>query len=796
MGGPWEKYQAQEEPGPWTKYQPESVDDIQQSTPVPQVELAKAHESIPIPPQWKYNLSNIARPILEGLGASGGALVGAAAGAPTGGAASIPLSVVGSGLFYTIGKKSADSLDQLLGLRGSPTLQEQTLGTLQDFTTGAAFEAGGQLLTAALKPVMRGGKWVFEKTAGGLKKIFTEQGATKAAGELLLAQTDDGLIYAANVDQARQLEKDIPGLKFDIAQASNQSELIKLKRSLIRGEGKAVDINDEVIRSNNEAIRKYFTNNFPEKEGAVEFVSGLDDFKSSLASTEQKTKAIADREALKINVATPQQTGKNIVDTTSAYEEAYKKQASELYGLVDNENVPVKSLVDDLKKIAEPFSKYEEEANIPQVVNRIIKDIGENGLESIPIKDLQAVRSELLAQNRDIMGSANPNRRLASRLSQAASAIEKAIGHSEGSEALKTANKFFREDYASKFRQGAVKDILRKGPSGEATRIPIEKIPSRLWNARDLQSADDFIKAVGQDNATSIMRDHAAYDMFQYAKNDSDEIVTKKLNVWLYRNKDLLKKFGIENDFKGVKYTQEAFDAAKAASAQFEKSAAQRVLNSDLDKAISTALGSDKAGKNISQMVKMIDNDKAALNGLKKGVADHIMTKIRTTATDIAGDPTISNAKFKNILEKYNPVMKVLYKDEPQKITAMKNMQRAYEVMNRTNRSPIGGGSDTAENLITYFSKINFLSRWATAAKSIGSFFKGKHQNRVNDFVLRAMYDPDYAKTIMDAGSKKVKFDQMQKVIDSKIVNLEDYRTMRRAAGYAGAGAAIANEEN
>ena len=766
----------------------------QAASQMPQVELAQAHESIPVPPQWKYNLSNFARPMLEGGGAAVGGIIGAGAGAPTGPGA-IATSILGGSLGYSIGKKSADALDQALGLRGAPTLTEQTVGTINDIAKGAMYEMGGQIAMAALKPVLKAGKWTFEKTAGAIKKNFTEQGAKKAAGELLIAQTDDGLIYAKNIDQARQIEKDIPGLKFDIAQASNQSGLIKLKRALVRGEGKGVDINDEVIRSNNEAIRNYFQKSFPEKEGVDDFVGGLSNAKQSLTAAEQQAKTIAEQEALSVGVANPQQTGKNIVDVLKINKDAYKKQASELYGKVKDEGIPVATLVDDFKNIVKPMTKYEDAANIPPVLSKVIQDIEENGITSLPIDDLQGLRSELLAQSRQVKASNIPNERLSARLSQAARSIEKAIDYSDGSDALKVANKFFREDYAVKFKQGTIKDILKPGYGGEATKIPIEKIPSKLWNAKDLQSADQFIKAVGNKTATDIMRDHAAYDMFESVKNENGEIVARKLNVWLYRNKSLLKKFGIENDFKGIKAAQEAFEAAKGASAQFEKSAAQRVLNADVDKAISTALSGDSAGKNIATLMKTVEGDKAALNGLRKGVADHIMTKIRTTATDIAGDPTISNAKFSNILDKYKPVINTLYKNDPDKIKALKNMQKAYEIMNRTNRSSIGGGSDTAENMITYFSQINFLSRWASAAKSMLRFFKGRHEARMNDFVIRAMFDPDYAQVLKEAGSPKINYNQMQKVIDAKIINLQDYRSMRQAAGFAGASAAIASEE-
>lgn len=144
----------------------------QAASQMPQVELAQAHESIPVPPQWKSNLSNFARPMLEGGGASVGGIIGAGAGAPTGPGA-IATAILGSSLGYSIGKKSADALDQALGLRGAPTLEEQSIGTLKDIGTGAFIQGMGMTAVPVAKSIVSGAGKVIKPILGRMSGVGT-----------------------------------------------------------------------------------------------------------------------------------------------------------------------------------------------------------------------------------------------------------------------------------------------------------------------------------------------------------------------------------------------------------------------------------------------------------------------------------------------------------------------------------------------------------------------------------------------------------------------------------------------
>jgi hypothetical protein len=152
-------------------------------------------------------MEDIYRPALEGLGGGLGGLAGASAG-PAG-------MMVGGTAGYVAGKKTADWLDIYRGEKqpyeSAGEVWKETL--LQDVPEGMALEAGGQLVGAALVPVMKGGKWALKKiTTDPIKYLFSKKWAQDQASKILVAHMGDNVIYAANREHAEHSKK-ISGAK-------------------------------------------------------------------------------------------------------------------------------------------------------------------------------------------------------------------------------------------------------------------------------------------------------------------------------------------------------------------------------------------------------------------------------------------------------------------------------------------------------------------------------------------------------------------------------------------------------
>jgi len=741
--------------------------------PVTEQEMLQTEQISSVPEE-------IARPVLE----AGGMLAGGAVGSGVGPAG----TVAGAGAGYAAGKGVADKI-----YNPPETLPEAAFKTVKDVATGAALEAGGQLISSAFYAVKEGGKWVLKKITTPVKTL-TKSGAEKAAGDILVANTSSGQIYAKNAEDAAELEKLIPGWKATLGQRTNDPQLIKLERTQIRRPGEGAQLNSEQIAGNNEALRTHYQKNFGGGENIDDLITSLEGQQQRLGTAVDDVTAAAQKEADILPVQEPEITGATAVDTLKSGRSKAKSKATSLYQKVPGD-LPVETptLYSELDSISKPMFKGEPQENIPNFLEDIKAITGvdkratgildASGREIkikepsvLKLEDLQGIRSTFIDKAKKASSGDTPNRRLASRLWKAVGAVEDAITSIQGgSSALKTANKFYREDYAETFNQGVVADILKKGPRGEATRIPVAQIPGRVWNGRNITAADQFIKAAGQENATNIMRDHAAYDLLKSATNDAGEIVTKKLNTWLYRNKKLLNRFGIADDFTGLKNAQIAVDAAKEAASQFEKSVATKILGNDPSQAIAAALSGRNAGKKTIQLMQMVAKDKAATNGLKNAFADHFVSLAETTAKDIAGKPTISNAAFNRLWKKYQPVMNELYKGSPEKIRALDAMKNAYEITVRNTKSPIGGGSDTAENIMTELGKVNVLNRTATIAKGMFGIVKKHGEEKVNQVVTRALFDPEYAQALIKAAKSKDAA-ELTSIIEGKIVKLSDYK--------------------
>lgn len=185
MAAPWEKYATQKE-GPWSKYDQAATND---PADYPQGKSATEadkmrNEFYRQEASTKTKIKDTAaravpyiRPIVEGLGAVGGAIVGAPAAVPTMGLSSIAGGATG----YAAGKYLMDMAE------GRPQSAGQTLA---DLGTGATFEMGGMAAAPALSALSKGVGYVAKpllgKMSGVGKSAIDEalQSGAKSANEI------------------------------------------------------------------------------------------------------------------------------------------------------------------------------------------------------------------------------------------------------------------------------------------------------------------------------------------------------------------------------------------------------------------------------------------------------------------------------------------------------------------------------------------------------------------------------------------------------------------------------------
>jgi hypothetical protein len=278
------------------------------------------------------------------------------------------------------------------------------------------------------------------------------------------------------------------------------------------------------------------------------------------------------------------------------------------------------------------------------------------------------------------------------------------------------------------------------------------------------------------------------------------QVVGKKLSSWFAKNKSVLKKFGIDDYFSDIQKATQTADAAQTAVKEFERSAAARVLNADPTRAIANAIKGNNTGQVAKDLLNQIGENPAAVKGLQRAFADHIIDAAETTAKTIKNDPKLSPAAFTRLMKKYRPAMEVLYANEPMKLKAIDNMQQAYQIMARDTYSPIGAGSDTAEILSTFISKAggiaSNLSPKAKVIQVIFGVFERIGDRKANAILNQILFDPEAARTMQHILNGRVDISQVEKVINTKIVSLLDYRRTGIAQAAAGAGVTTRDGNN
>ena len=734
----------------------------------------------------------IAEPIVEAAGLISGGMVGLAAGGPLG-------AVAGGGLGYAGAKQVYRVGEEIAGAREPEPVGKQMVRTfapvyqtpegewkIGEVAKGAGYEAAGQVTGAVVKGGYNVGKKAVRKVGAKLgfprvtKKGIEEE--TIERFQKLKTSAESSTQVKENIEVAKSLEKEIPGLKFSYGQLTNDADAIALERALARTGGATLSQQQRAIA--NKSLEDYYATKVSGVGKAEDFVGAIAKEKTGKETIVKTAQEAVDTEVEMLSRHLDEQTiGKRIHTVLSKGQKATRDKATTLYNKIPDVKIQTDTLNKTLDNVLKDYdSVVENSQNIPiQLINRLKKAftvkgktvaspiLDESGKpimttiaeQSKPIgfQQLRKLRSNIIAEIRTAQGSATPNDQYIRRLRMIQEGIEDTIDTLSGDagqagQLYREASSFYKE-YAGRFKQGTVADILAKGRRGEETKIGLANIASKFDH---LDGIDDFARAVGDKNiAKDAMRDYYQFDFLNKTRNAEGEIVTKKAMQWIYKNTGKLKKLGLFEEFKITTLKRYGLEVAEKNLDVFNKSVANKILGADIDDFVRTAFrGSKNYATTAQELLGKVKGNKAAENGLKKAFADNLMKEAENTSPEFfqamrAETPSEiefvkSVAKLTNNLKKYSSAIKVIYKDEPQKIKAIHDVWGAYQILARTSKSPLGGGSDTIENMFN----ILVGAGGARAGrfyliKSIRDAFSKFSERKINDYMRRIMFDPEFA---------------------------------------------------
>lgn len=708
---------------------------------------------------------------LEGLLTGSGAIFGGIAGGTLG--SIVPFAGTGAGvatgggtggtLGFAASQEIIDLLDNFFGVSQPEGLISEAKELGEELKTGAEISFGGEIIGPVVGPIMK-------QIARPLKFIKNKlpplgmSSLKKKAGKILADIGTEGTEaqIKQNMRTGKALEEKIPGLKFTRGQLTNDAQAIALERALVRKGG--ADLQQEQRTFANKALQDYYNKKLSGVGKISDFTEAIVAKQEGLESTIRTSQNRVDSEVNRLSrVMDEQDIGGDLVKKLSIAKKTARESASAKFDLIPNTNLNPSPLNESITDLIGDFDKAIEPAeNFPRkIVEGVLKKINPSGqaLKNIGFKDLRKLRSTIGAEMNKASSGINPNLPLARRLGIIKDGIEDTILQLEtkpgniGSK-FRDANSTFRE-YVGKFRQGTVADVLQKGSRGEETKIALANIGSKFFTKDGI---DDFMRAVGDDTqAVDIMRDYARFDILNKAQNPlTGEVTQKGLSKWLKTNSKVLEKLGINQEFQDVRALQAGLDIAKKNLNQFNKSVASNILEADVDNLVTVAYSSSKnVSSRTRELLDLAKGDENAKAGLRKAVADHILEKSKTTGLDLFGEPVISVANLTKQIKRFEPAMQILYKGQPDKIQAIKDVHQSFRILNRNLKSPLGGGSDTAENIANATVSVVtplVVSRFAVvnAVKSLTRTFTQFSEESLNNYLLRASFDSDFAQGLIN----------------------------------------------
>jgi hypothetical protein len=226
---------------------------------------------------------------------------------------------------------------------------------------------------------------------------------------------------------------------------------------------------------------------------------------------------------------------------------------------------------------------------------------------------------------------------------------------------------------------------------------------------------------------------------------------------WIKQNETALEKFGLKDTFSDIAGLQRNMEAARGELTAWNKTAASKMLNADVDKSLDAAMQTSpkNTGAAIQNLIDTVSSDPAAIRGLQSAFRDFIISKAETTAQNIAGNTILSPSAMQRAMQKYEPALQVLYRNEPDMLNAINKVRSAISIQGRSTRSPLGGGSDTAEKMAVAQGIMMKLAGPAPRWTGIGlGVLNRLNAPQINNTIAKALFDPELAQTLIRASRK------------------------------------------
>lgn len=557
--------------------------------------------------------------------------------------------------------------------------ESESARMMGELAGGAAPVMGPQLAKAATSVMP--GPAIVKGVADSLGQWFGKAGAEKRAANRMGRATDD---IEAALTALNTPSETVPGLT--PAQKTDDPGLLALEKSVMNSSDELLRKGDKQLSELNKTI-----------QGEIEDVGTGTPVEATRQAFEQQQSALikqmdknvdaAMAEAQKkLDSVTPgmsrEQSNIQASETLERSKRRWRKAETKLYNKIPEDTAaPFSKSEDTYKSLSDELSVSERVDMPVEAKERLNPEselyFGKAGADTT-IKELRGLQSKLRESARIARSNGEANKaRIADKIATSINDdLSNMTGDPEIMQDIKRATAFSRR-LNEKFTQGTVGKILSKKKQGDRTveeSLTLEKsIGGTGPKAR--QAYDDILNAAKSSDMKESVDTYLKHRFFNDAMKDG-KVDKGKADKFIKNNGELLNRIpGLKKQF------EDAITSGKIAALQKGRadSLANRMGNPNLskaalfiqkepEKAFEGLMKSRTPEQDTQKLINLARRDTTgeAERGLKSGFMGHLLSKSKSSRTDIDDEFYISGKNLKKFLDEHEPIVKRLFTKQEQ----------------------------------------------------------------------------------------------------------------------------------
>lgn len=617
-------------------------------------------------------------------------------------------------------------------------------GALFGSMAGSNMARGARTVATAVGDVANPKRVAREGVSDILAKSMTDK-RVDAEGRTLRVGDE---AFSNRLDDARALEKDVPGLKLTTGEATTDPGLQALE---YQRRQQNVGPYENQRQGNRQAVNTALDETAPKAANDAATRAALEKrrtgaLEAAAEAEAKRTNQVEDARQAADPGMTRQGAGETIRSEIGAEKAKARMEERDLWRSIDPENksqIDTTNVRDRARALLDETPRTEAPTDTPPLVRDLAGKTEKPELTGRSIDpeleaeaaktadksllrdketaaELLSLKSRLTDEIRTARAneeSPNRIRKLSVMLDEVMTSLERGDpGRPDVQDKFKAATAASRE-LNDRFTRGTAADVTAVDSRG-AKKVEDSELAGKFFKGGpngSVEALEDFERAVGGSaKAKKALRAYALDDARRAAVGEDGRVDAKKLEKWVAGHKDALDRYpDIRDDLGNLGSAQKSLERASRRRELLDESLTnpkKSTIGKYLDRddardSMDAILRSKNPKAEAANLARTIKGDADALEGARRAFWDRMMegtsanpkSGIKATADDAAGTPVIKAAGFKEFMAKNGDVAKALF--EPEHLKRLERIAEAVEAGQRTTKIKVPGTSGTGQTI-------------------------------------------------------------------------------------------------